>query len=242
MKYDILQLSMPSIQTIKKLQKTSNFPSMRPQKTCMKRFFIILLSVLMLLSLLPASLAEGGSGSDPFADITHTHCYHRQHNQRNGHRKRSLVRCVVLVGFLVLCTPEDTVVQTEHVEGCHSSDTRHDPTYHGAVCKAGGDDLILRAKAREEGDTSDGQTRDEERDVGHRHILAQTSHQRHLVGVDSVDDTSGTEEQTSLEHSVGEQMEHTSHITQLCVVVENAMMTRQTNAQCHHHKGNLRNG
>lgn len=41
----------------------------------MKRFLIILLSVLMLLSLLPASLAEGGSGEDPFADITTPYLY-----------------------------------------------------------------------------------------------------------------------------------------------------------------------
>ena len=50
MRYNILLLSMPSIQTIKKLQKTSNFPSMRPQKTCMKRFFRWINPLLLLIS------------------------------------------------------------------------------------------------------------------------------------------------------------------------------------------------
>ena len=73
-----------------------------------------------------------------------------------------------------------------------------------------------------------------------RHILAQTTHQRHLVRVNGVDDTTGTQEQASLEHSVGKQVEHTSHITQLSVVVEQrTMMTRQGNTQSHHHKCNL---
>ena len=58
-----------------------------------------------------------------------------------------------------------------------------------------------------------------------RHILAETTHQCHLVRVDSMDDTSCTEEQAGLEHSVGEEVEHTSHITQLSVVVHQGLMT-----------------
>ena len=63
--------------------------------------------------------------------------------------------------------------------------------------------------------------------MSNRHILAQTSHQGHLVRVDSVDDTTSTEEQTSLEHSVGEQVEHTSHITQLSVIIHQSLVTWQ---------------
>ena len=44
--------------------------------------------------------------------------------------------------------------------------------------------------------------------MGDWHILAQSAHCRHLVAVDGVDDTSCTEEQTSLEHGVGEEVEH----------------------------------
>ena len=134
---------------------------------------------------------------------------------------------VVIMSFHILSTPEDAVVQTEHVEGCHGSDTCHNPTNHRTVGKAGGNDLILRAEAREERNTCNGEAADEEGDVGNRHILAQTTHHSHLVRVDSVDDTTGTEEQASLEHGVGEQMEHTGHETKLCMIVKNTVMTRQ---------------
>ena len=77
----------------------------------------------------------------------------------------------------------------------------------------------------------------------HRHVLAQASHQRHLIGVYRMDDTASTEEQTSLEHGMGEQMEHRSHVTQLSVVVVmHAVMSRQTHTQCHHHERDLRDG
>ena len=153
------------------------------------------------------------------------------------------MRCMVLVSLLILRTPEDTVVQAEHIEGCHGSNTCHDPSHHRTVLEAGSDNLILRAETREEGNTCDGQTADKEGDMRHRHILAQTTHQRHLVRVDSVDDTSRTEEQASLKHSVGEEVEHTSHITQLSVIIHQCtMMTWQRYTQSHHHEGDLRNG
>ena len=150
---------------------------------------------------------------------------------------------MVLVGLHILRTPEDAVVQTEHVEGGHSSDTRHDPTNHRTVLHAGGDNLILRTETREERNSRNGQTGEEEGDVRNRHILAQTTHQSHLIRVYCMDDTTGTQEQASLEHSVGEQMEHTSHITQLSVIIhDSTMMTGQRYTQCHHHKCNLRDG
>ena len=74
------------------------------------------------------------------------------------------------------------------------------------------------------------------------HVLAQTTHECHLVGVNGMDDATGAEEQTSLEHGVGEQVEHASHVAQLCVVVEQFVMTRQANADGYHHECNLRDG
>ena len=174
---------------------------------------------------------------------THAEGDHGEHDEGNGHRQRSLVRGVVLVSLHVLRAPEDAVVQTEHVEGGHGGDAGHDPSHHRAVGEAGGDDLILRAEAREERDACNGKAGDEERDVGDGHVLAQATHQRHLVRVDGMDDAAGSEEQTSLEHGVGEQMEHTGHVAQLGVVVEDGtMMTRQADAESHHHEGNLRDG
>ena len=73
------------------------------------------------------------------------------------------------------------------------------------------------------------------------HILAQTTHCRHLVRVNSVDDATSSEEQTSLKHGVCEQVEHRSHVAKLCMIVENSsVMTREANAERHHHEGNLR--
>ncbi len=152
------------------------------------------------------------------------------------------MRSVVLVSFHILSTPEDAVVQTEHVEGRHSCDTRHNPTAYRTVGKAGSNDFILRTEAREERNTCNSEAADEEGDVGNRHIFAQTAHHSHLVRVNGVDDTTGTEEQAGLEHSMGKEVEHTSHETKLCMIVEHTMMTRQRNTEGHHHEGNLRNG
>ena len=73
-----------------------------------------------------------------------------------------------------------------------------------------------------------------------RHVLAQASHSRHLVGVYCVDDTTGTKEEASLEHSVCEQVEHGSHVAERAMSIDNLMVSRQANAKCNHHKGNLR--
>ena len=149
---------------------------------------------------------------------------------------------VVLVGLNILRTPEDAVVQTEHVEGGHGGNTGHDPTNHRTVLKAGGDNLVLGAEAREERDTGNGEARNQEGDVRNRHVLAQASHHGHLVGVDGVDDTTGSEEETSLEHGMSKEVEHTSHVAQLRVVVEHGLMSGQLYTEGHHHKGNLRDG
>ena len=45
--------------------------------------------------------------------------------------------------------------------------------------------------------------------------------------MNGMDDATGSQEQASLEHSVGEQMEHTSHETELCMIVEHPVMARQ---------------
>ena len=74
-------------------------------------------------------------------------------------------------------------------------------------------DLILREETAERPDTGDSQTGNQEGDMGNGHILAQATHVFLLITVYGVDDTTCTEEQTSLEHSVCEQVEHTGHVT-----------------------------
>ena len=139
---------------------------------------------------------------------TNTHGDDAEHNERYGHCERCLMRGVVGMELLVLCAPEDAVVKTEHIECGHGGYSCHNPSYKRTVGKACGDNLVLGAEAREERNTGDGKAGDEEGDVGDGHILAQSAHCRHLVAVDGVDDTSGTEEQAGLEHGVGEEVEH----------------------------------
>ncbi len=189
-------------------------------------------------------LAEGAAQTGKTGNRginTNTTGNHAKHNERNSHSLRSLVRRMVLVSLHILSTPEDAVVQTEHIECRHGGNTSHNPTHHGTVGKAGGDDLILRTETREERNTGNGQTRNEEGDMRDGHVLAQAAHHGHLVAVDGMDDAAGTKEQTGLEHGVGEQVEHTGHEAQLCVIVEHAVMTGQRNAKGHHHEGNLGN-
>ena len=57
-----------------------------------------------------------------------------------------------------------------------------------------------------------------------------------------MNDTTGSKEQASLKHSMGKKMEHTCHETQLSVVVEHTVMTRQRHAEGYHHERNLRDG
>ena len=76
--------------------------------------------------------------------------------------------------------------------------------------------------------------------MGDGHILAQTSHQGHLVAVNGMDDATGAKEEAGLEHGVGEEVEHAGHIAQTAVV-EVFAVAGEAYAESHHHKGNLRN-
>ena len=68
--------------------------------------------------------------------------------------------------------------------------------------------------------------------MGDRQILAKASHSLHLVAVNGVYNTTGTEEQTGLEHGVSKEVEHRSHIAYaacmlmsrgaICEIVEKA--------------------
>ena len=74
---------------------------------------------------------------------TYTYCYDAEYDERYRHGERCLMRSMMCMELLVLCTPEYAVIQTEHVECRHGSDASHNPTYHWAVFEAGSDNLIL---------------------------------------------------------------------------------------------------
>ena len=79
--------------------------------------------------------------------------------------------------------------------------------------------------------------------MGNGHILAESTHCRHFVAMNGVDNATCAEEQECLKHGVRKEVEHRSHVTQTGVVVNHrTVFARKTYAQCHHHKGNLRNG
>ena len=84
------------------------------------------------------SCKTGNGGVD-----TNTHCDNTKYNQRSSHCERSLMWCMMCMSFLILCTPEDTVVQAEHIESSHCSNTGHNPTYYRTIGEASGDNLIL---------------------------------------------------------------------------------------------------
>ena len=67
----------------------------------------------------------------------------------------------------------------------------------------------------------------------------QATHSTHLIGVNTVDDNTCAEEQTSLEHSVGEEVEHTSEVaeTTMLVMIE---LKGCTCSEGNHHECNLR--
>ena len=73
------------------------------------------------------------------------------------------------------------------------------------------------------------------------HILPKTSHHCHFIGMNGMDDATCTKEKASLEHGMGEEVEHSGHISKLRMVVEHhsILMRRQANAKSHHHKGYL---
>ena len=73
------------------------------------------------------------------------------------------------------------------------------------------------------------------------HVLAQTSHQSHLVRVDGMYDTTGTEEEASLEHGVCEEVEHTGKIADTVRVLMSCHLLG-ANTEGNHHERNLRNG
>ncbi len=104
------------------------------------------------------------------------------------------------------------------------------------MTERGREDFIFREETGKRYDTCDGKTADQECDVGHRHMLAQTVHGCVVVRTDSMNQCTGAKEKQRLEHGVGEQVEHTGHITQPM------MEFRTCHTQRHHHKRNLRNG
>ena len=140
------------------------------------------------------------------------------------------------LGRLVLLPPEDEVVETEHIEGGQTGHGRHPDIVEGVVQCAGGQNLVFREETGKRDDTGDGETPDKESRVSHRHAFAQTAHGGVVVAADGMNQCAGAKEEQSLEHRMGEQVEHRSH------VAHGIMKLRTGHAERNHHERNLRDG
>ena len=107
---------------------------------------------------------------------TNTNGDNTQHYQWQSHGDWSLMRSMLGMKFLVLCSPENTIIESEHIERCHSCHSCHNPTNYTAVFKTCSDNLILGTETGKEGYTCYRQTGDEEGDVCYGHVLTQASH------------------------------------------------------------------
>ena len=67
-----------------------------------------------------------------------------EEHQREGHGERCLMRRVLSMELLVFRAPEDSEVETEHIERGHGGDGGHDPAHKRTVGEAGGEDFVFR--------------------------------------------------------------------------------------------------
>ena len=76
------------------------------------------------------------------------------------------------------------------------------------------------------------------------HIFTHPPHCTHFITMNCVDKATSTEEECCLEHSMGEEMEHTCHITDTKFMVDQfrtcSTRQRHANSQSHHHESYLR--
>ena len=98
--------------------------------------------------------------------------YYCQEHQRESHSQRTFMWCVVCVEFFVFLAPENTVVQTEHIESSHRSNYCHYPSHYRAVLEASSQNFIFREEARERRNTGNSKTSNQECPVSDRHIFA----------------------------------------------------------------------
>ena len=131
------------------------------------------------------------------------------------------------------CTPEDVIIEAEHIECRQTCDKAHDPTHDRSKAERSRQNFIFTEESREGRNTGNCQTGDQESDMRNGQLFAQTAHAAHLVAVYGVDNRSGTQEEQRLEHGVRKQVEHTGHISGAVV----SAITRHTKSD--HHESDL---
>ena len=103
---------------------------------------------------------------------------------------------------------EDEQIDAEHVECRHTCHSAH-PQSPAQTALVGGDkDFVLAPEAGKGRNARNGQTANQEGDARDGHELVQTVHVAVLVAVNSMNNSTGTQEQQCFEHCVCKQVEH----------------------------------
>ena len=116
--------------------------------------------------------------------------------------------------FGIFFPPEHEEIHAEHVERRQTGNHGHPCAVEPMTVVHCGEHFVFREEAREGEYTCYGKTSDKECPVAYRHIFTQAAHLGVVVGVNRMDQTSGAEEEESLEHCVSKEVEHTGHITE----------------------------
>ena len=108
----------------------------------------------------------------------------------------------------VVFTEEGAEDETEHVERGHKrNDLGDDEVAVVATGEGGSDDLILGPEAGEWEDPGQREGTNDEGPGGDWHVFAQSTHESHVVGTNTVNDRTCTEEEQRFEESVGTEVE-----------------------------------
>ena len=134
----------------------------------------------------------------------------------DGGKQRCLHRLVVATELPF----EGEEVKPEHVEGRHAGGEEPDKPQHWEGIEGLSQDFIFAPEACQRRDSADRDATDKKGDGGNRHLLAQATHEAHVLSQDGfvthhvfhgMDDGPRAQKQHCFEKSVRHQMEHSGN-------------------------------
>src|SRR5574344_60071 len=151
------------------------------------------------------------------------------------------------MSLVISLSPENYIIETEHIESCHTSNTTHNHSHCRVVIITCYENLIFREESTQWENTGNGKTTNKKSNMGNWHILAKISHIEFLVTAYSLYDTSCTEEEASLKHGMCKEVEHTCHITKsvhvsilsCCLCYNICLRIRHANTKSNKHETDL---
>ena len=97
--------------------------------------------------------------------------------------------------LFILFAPEDAVIEAEHIKCRHCSNHCHNPAHYRTELEACCQYFIFREETGEWRNTCNGKTSNQERNMRHRHVLAQSTHSGHFIAVYRMDNATCAEEE-----------------------------------------------